>query len=102
VSLPAAAGELIGAFLGAVTVYLMYLPQLIKAGHKVFKFSDLKEPPPPGRKVSWCKIACIGTHRSRCCEQHAARQVDGTCAHACNSCTCLAVVAHTGAHMCGS
>lgn len=37
------AGEMVGAFLGGLTVYLLYIPQLYKAGAKVFDFQDLKE-----------------------------------------------------------
>jgi len=37
------AGEMVGAILGAITVYLIYLPQFTKAGAKVFKFSDFKD-----------------------------------------------------------
>lgn len=36
------AGEMVGAILGAMTVYVLYMPQIHKAGAKVFKFSDIK------------------------------------------------------------
>lgn len=35
-------GEMLGAFLGAITVYIMYAPQLHKAGAKVFNLIDLR------------------------------------------------------------
>jgi len=37
------AGEMVGAILGAITVWIIYFPQFQRAGQKVFKFSDLKK-----------------------------------------------------------
>lgn len=37
------AGEMVGAFIGGLTIYILYMPQLYKAGAKVFAFKDLKE-----------------------------------------------------------
>jgi glycerol uptake facilitator protein len=36
------AGQMVGAILGAITVWIIYMPQLQKAGAKVFKFTDIK------------------------------------------------------------
>lgn len=37
------AGEMLGAFFGGLTVYLLYMPQLYKAGAKVFYFTDMRD-----------------------------------------------------------
>lgn len=37
------AGEMAGAILGGLTVYLLYMPQLYKAGAKVFTFKDMSK-----------------------------------------------------------
>lgn len=35
------AAEMVGAILGGFTVYLLYMPQLYRAGAKVFYFKDI-------------------------------------------------------------
>ena len=54
------AGEMVGAILGAITVWIIYLPQIQRAGQKVFKFSDLKK----NKKVRKEACAAVGIHTS--------------------------------------
>jgi len=55
------AGEMVGAFLGGLTIYFLYMPQLYKAGEKVFYFSDMKE----GYKANSRLMGLRGKRRSQ-------------------------------------
>lgn len=55
------AGEMVGAFLGGLTIFLLYMPQLYKAGEKVFYFSDMKE----GYKANSRLMGLRGKRRSQ-------------------------------------